>query len=289
MPETNEKIAVVTGAAGGMGQACARHLAREHHLVLADVSEERVEAVAASLRTEGANALALPCDVSDPTAVRRLADHTAEAGGLSTLVHTAGVSANMGFSGHRIIEINLLGTIHVLDAFLDTIRNGAAAVCIGSIGGYRPTFWEGYEDLFSNPLSPDFFSRLTARVELDSRPRLAYAFAKRGVILECERRAHQWGRRGARLISVSPGMIVDTPMGQLEAAHGAAALIDVAAIPRGGTAEDVAQAVEFLTSDRASYITGCDLRVDGGAIAGLTFHASDDAKSAWRSPPDERD
>ena len=86
----------------------------------------------------------------------------------------------------------------------------------------------------------------------------------------CERRALDWGAFGARLVSVSPG-VVWTPMGQEEAAsgHRAQAMADATPMGRWGTADDIAGTVEFLASDAASYITGCDIRVDGGAVAAM--------------------
>ena len=98
----------------------------------------------------------------------------------------------------------------------------------------------------------------------------AYSASKRAIIRKCERHALDWGQRGARLVSVSPG-VVWTPMGQEEAANGhrAQAMADATPMGRWGTADDVAATVEFLASGAASYITGCDIRVDGGAVAAM--------------------
>jgi NAD(P)-dependent dehydrogenase (short-subunit alcohol dehydrogenase family) len=96
----------------------------------------------------------------------------------------------------------------------------------------------------------------------------AYSLSKRAVIALAERRAVAWGAQGARIVSISPGLIA-TPMGRQEmaATDAAARLADVTPAGRPGTAAEIAQAARFLTSDEASFITGCDLRVDGGAVA----------------------
>ena len=97
---------------------------------------------------------------------------------------------------------------------------------------------------------------------------MAYVLTKQAVLAIAERRATAWGARGARIVTISPGMIL-TPMGRRELAEtpGAAELDRSAPLGRSGTAMDVAMATRFLLSDAASFITGSDLKVDGGSIA----------------------
>ena len=99
---------------------------------------------------------------------------------------------------------------------------------------------------------------------------ISYSMSKRGVIRQAERKAAAWGKRGARIVSVSPGLIL-TSMGRKELAetHGAAQMNDAAPAGRSGTAMEIALAVQFLASDNAAFITGCDLRVDGGSVGAM--------------------
>ena len=96
--------------------------------------------------------------------------------------------------------------------------------------------------------------------------------SKRGVLRLCERKAAHWGQRGARIVSISPGLIL-TPMGRKELAEtaGAAELNDAAPAGRSGMAMDITLAAKFLASEEASFITGTDLRVDGGSTAAMRF------------------
>ena len=97
-----------------------------------------------------------------------------------------------------------------------------------------------------------------------------YGVAKRINQLRVEQAAVPWGKRGGRVVSISPG-IISTPMGRQELEEGASeqmqGMLDMSPLPRIGTAEDIASAVEWLASPAASFVTGCDLRVDGGVTA----------------------
>ena len=99
-------------------------------------------------------------------------------------------------------------------------------------------------------------------------PGFSYALSKQAVLGLVERRAAAWGAHGARIVSISPGLIL-TPMGRKELAEtdGAAQLAAASPVGRSGIAMDIALAARFLASDEASYISGCDLRVDGGSTA----------------------
>jgi NAD(P)-dependent dehydrogenase (short-subunit alcohol dehydrogenase family) len=183
----------------------------------------------------------------------------------------------------RILDVNLLGTVAVVDALAPLVSAGTVGICVASIAGWRRGIWR-FDEILRDPLARDFRSRVEAETEIDGYPGRAYALSKRGVILLVERRAHDWGSRGGRLVSISPGLIEDTEMGKLEAPKGASGLIGVSALGRGGTSSDIAGACAMLASPDAAYVTGVDLRVDGGSIAGYWHHSDPDTAAAWDQP-----
>jgi len=282
-PPTDELgLAVVTGAGGGVGAACARRFAPTHSLLLTDVDEGRVERTAAPLRQDGRVVETMACDLADARSVRALADRAGELGSLRVLVNAAGLSPSMA-DAWRILEVNLLGTVAVVDAFQPHVSQGTVGICIASISGWRRGIWR-FDEILRDPLAPDFRARLEAETEIDGYPGRGYALSKRGVILLVERRAHDWGSRGGRLVSISPGLIEDTEMGKLEAPKGASGLIGLSALGRGGTSTDIAGVCALLASPDAAYVTGVDLRVDGGSIPGHWHHSDAATAAAWDQP-----
>lgn len=282
-PLTSELgLAVITGAGGGVGAACAHRFAATHRLLLTDVDEARVERTAGTLRAENRVVETMVCDLADAQAVRALADRVGVLGSLRVLVNAAGLSPSMA-DAWRILEVNLLGTVAVVDAFLPYVSPGTVGICIASISGWRRGIWR-FDEILGDPLAPDFRHRLEAETEIDGYPGRGYALSKRGVILLVEQRADDWGSRGGRLVSISPGLIEDTEMGKLEAPKGASGLIEVSALRRGGTSADIAGACAMLASPDAAYVTGVDLRVDGGSIPGYWHHSDPDTAAAWDQP-----
>jgi NAD(P)-dependent dehydrogenase (short-subunit alcohol dehydrogenase family) len=245
-------VGVVTGASSGMGRACVERLrGTVDQLVAVDLNEPDQEGV-----------VAVTCDISDPAAVQALADRVAELGPFRALAHAAGLSPTMAGS-RRVIEVNLLGTIGLLEAFEPLVVEGSAAVCFSSSAGYLPLELLGEEiaALVHETSADDFLDRAEALLP-DSG--LGYAFSKNGVQREAAKAAVRWGPKGGRVVSLSPGLI-DTPMGRQEFAHQPIMqeMLDRTPLGREGTAEEIANAVAFLLSDEASYISGIDLLVDG--------------------------
>ena len=258
---------MVTGAGSGMGLACAHRLAGTTDLLVLVDRAPLAPPVLDGLHVE---VDAVQCDVTDIDAVQALAAHVAERGELRSLVHAAGVSPSMG-DWFQMLTVNLIGTALVVDAFGPLARPGTAAVCFASSGAYMlPSFDPAFDAVVDEPLAPDFFDRLDA-VGFAPDAGDAYSWAKRGVILLVEREAVAWGALGARICSVSPGIIEDTPMGRLEVSNQPLMpkMLEHTPLGRRGSADDVARVVAFLLSDAAAYMTGCDVLVDGGVVPAL--------------------
>jgi NAD(P)-dependent dehydrogenase (short-subunit alcohol dehydrogenase family) len=254
---------VVIGAASGMGEAVARMLANKGPLILADRDIDAATKVAAEL---GGDCRALACDITDQASVDVLVEATDR---LGALVLTAGLSPSMS-DGRHILEVNLLGTDRVVHAFERVLHPGSVAVCFASSSAYLIPADSTIDQLLDEP-SAASLAQLGAMGMLDHSG-IAYAISKRGVIRLIQRHAGAWGAAGARLVSLSPG-IIDTPMGRLEDKNEPAMsdMVATSAAGRQGRPEEVARVVAFLISKDASFIMGTDILVDGGMVAHGVF------------------
>jgi len=252
---------VVVGGGSGMGAAVARELAPRGHLIVADQNLEAAEHVAAEI---GGDVEALRCDVTEQAQVDAL---VARIGELDALVVTAGLSGSMA-PGRRIFEVNLIGMARVLAAVEPLLRPGSVTVCFASMSGHRVPDSGSLMKALDDPLSDDFFDGLIALGLDPDQSQFAYPVSKRAIIRMVRRLAPAWGKRGARIMSVSPG-INDTPMNRLdEERHPIMAdFIKAGPLGRRGKPEEVAKVVAFLTSEDASFMTGSDVLVDGGMVA----------------------
>jgi NAD(P)-dependent dehydrogenase (short-subunit alcohol dehydrogenase family) len=255
-------ISVVTGGSGGMGIECARLLARDGPVIIADVKERELEAAAAQLRGAGHDVATVVCDVSDAQSVTALA-HTAASGQVQALVHTAGLSPTMA-DGRRIMNVNLIGSALIEQAFAPLMAPGGGAVFIASMAGHTAANGAACAAVLDQPLAPDLINQLEA-IAGPIDPGSAYGLSKQGVIQLCQRVTPQWAKRGARINSISPGLI-DTGMGKLEFANQPmmAMMLERTPLGRWGTAAEIAEVAVFLCSPRASFVTGIDILVDGG-------------------------
>jgi NAD(P)-dependent dehydrogenase (short-subunit alcohol dehydrogenase family) len=256
---------VVIGAASGMGACVARQLVPRGPLVIADRDPAGLEKLSSEL---GDEVRVQSCDVTDQAQVD---DLFAQVDDLGALVNTAGISAN-GIppgEGRRVLEVNLVGMARVFRAAEPLLRPGSVGVGVASQSGYMVPENGALFELLEDPLSDRFFDELGKFFDIDD-PSAAYQMSKRGVHRLVRRSAAAWGQRGARIMSVSPG-INDTPMNRALEENQPVMLDIIKASPLGrrGTPEEIANVISFITSDAASLLTGSDVLADGGMVSVL--------------------
>jgi NAD(P)-dependent dehydrogenase (short-subunit alcohol dehydrogenase family) len=267
-----DRVVVVTGI-GGMGRAIARRLGPGSTLVLADVNPAALGEAAEALRAEGQQVIEQVTDVSDPDSVAALASAATQAGRLDALVHTAGLSPVQASVG-AILHVDLLGTALMLEAFASAIAPGGAGVFVASMAGSMMPQDGDFERLLATTPSAELLGLDQLSESVITDPGFAYAIAKRANQVRVRAASVPWGRRRARVNSISPG-VISTPMGVAElngpSGEFMQAMVFGSGTGRLGTPDDIASAAEFLLGPQASFITGTDLLVDGGAVAGVLF------------------
>jgi len=263
-PEQAWPIALVTGAGGGMGQVIAARLADRYALALSEFREEPLAQLVSTLAAQGVTPAATATgDLGSPRVLEPLM--TACKGRLKAVVHTAGHSPQTG-TWRQILDINLVTTAKLLDAIEAQMERGLAVVLIASMGRLVSPPAEGaLGAVLENPPAPDFLDRMEPFLgEEEQKPYTAYALSKLWVAREVSRRSIGWGPRGARIMSISPGMIY-TRMGTSAVVEaGADVLLEQTPLRRWGTPMDIANVAEFILSDKGSFLTGSDILVDGG-------------------------
>ncbi|MBV1917304.1 MAG: SDR family oxidoreductase [Sphingomonadaceae bacterium] len=277
MTNFKRRKTLITGAAGGMGRACAQLFGGTNDLLLTDVKEGQLQEFAEELRGGGHIVTAHAGDAADADHLARLASELKGDQPFS-VIHTAGLSPALG-DWQSIMNVNLVGSELLMNALDPVLVAGSVIVPIASMAGHMMPAMEDVDALLVNPLGDGFMDSIGATIEAlggANSPAgiggTSYSLSKRGVLLLTMRKAAEWGARGVRVVSISPG-VIHTPMGlrENENTPGALDSLNASSIGRIGTPMDIAMAARFLCSEEASYITGSDLRVDGGATSVVTM------------------
>jgi NAD(P)-dependent dehydrogenase (short-subunit alcohol dehydrogenase family) len=265
-------VGIATGAGRGMGRACAIRLAPTVDVLIGvDLDRGALASLRHELEGGTAQIESLALDVSDPADMERLAGTVSSFGSLRAVAHAAGISPTMA-DWRRVLTVDLVGTALLMEALRPLTTRGTAFVCFSSMAATLLISGESPADVpLDDPLADDFLGLLRERVgPAIEDPGTAYAWAKRGVQRLVRREAVRLGPVGARICSLSPGMI-DTPQGRQEMAQQPVmqTLLEQTPLGRLGTADELAAVTAFLLSDEAGFVSGIDMLVDGGVVAAL--------------------
>jgi NAD(P)-dependent dehydrogenase (short-subunit alcohol dehydrogenase family) len=266
-------VVVVIGA-GSIGQAIARRVSAGKHVLLADLSQQNADAAAKVLNDAGFEVSTATIDVSSREQVHALVQNATALGEVTGLIHAAGVSPTQA-SPETILKVDLYGTALILEEFGNIIAHGGAGVVIASQSGHRlPALTVEQNKLLALTPVGDLLSLPMLQPDQVKDSLHAYQIAKRGNSLRVMAEAIRWGKRGARVNTISPGIIF-TPLArdELSGPRGAGyqRMIDVSAAGRGGTPDEVGHVGALLMGSDGGFITGSDFLMDGGVTAAFWY------------------
>lgn len=268
--QNNEVVALL--GAGSMGTAIVERIAANRTILLGDISEKALAAASEKLRFSGYAVETMKVDASDKDSIEAFAQKAASLGPVMYFINTAGASPHQTNPAH-IINLDLVGSAYALDSFGKVMARGGAGILISSMTGYMlpAPLPQEVETALTVTESDKLASLDCLSAEAVPNSGYAYVLAKRANQLRVRKAAIDWGKRGARINTISPGIVV-TPLAYDEfnaAGEGYQKMIEASPVQRVGNPAEIASAAEFLLSDKASFITGTDLLVDGGMIAAI--------------------
>lgn len=269
-----KKETVIWIGAGQIGLAIVRRIATGRKIVIGDKKLRNAQVAANLLNNTGFEAVAIEADLSSPTSVLSLISAACRYGEIKYLVNAAGVSPSQA-SIETILNVDLYGTAVLLEEVGKVIAEGGSGVTISSQSGYRMPALTPEQDMLLATTPSDELLSLEMLQPYNIRDTLhAYQLAKRCNVKRVMAEAVKWGKRGARINSISPGIIV-TPLAidEFNGPRGDFYKNMFAKSPAGrpGTADEVAHVAELLLSEKGSFITGSDFLIDGGATASYFY------------------
>jgi NAD(P)-dependent dehydrogenase (short-subunit alcohol dehydrogenase family) len=268
-----KEVAVVIGP-GSIGQAIARRVSAGKHVVLADLKQANADAAAEVMRNAGFDVSTTTVDVSSRESVQALVAAATARGEVNGLIHAAGVSPSQA-SPEAILAVDLYGTAVVLEEFGNVIASGGAGVVIASQSGHRlgPLTPEQNAALATTP-ADELLKLAMLQPDRVTDPLNAYQLAKRGNALRVMAEAVRWGKRGARINTISPGIII-TPLAVDELTgprgDGYRRMLELSPAGRAGTPDEIATLAALLMGPDGSFISGSDFLIDGGVTASYFF------------------
>jgi NAD(P)-dependent dehydrogenase (short-subunit alcohol dehydrogenase family) len=266
-------VIVVIGA-GSIGQAIARRVGAGKHVLLADLRQENSDAAAKVLGDAGFEVSTVIVDVSSRESVHALVQTATALGNVTGVIHAAGVSPSQAPPA-TILKVDLYGTALVLEEFGNVVARGGAGVVISSMSGHRlrPLTVEQNAALATTP-TDELLALPMLQPDQVTESLHAYQISKRGNALRVMAEAVRWGKRGARVNTISPGIIF-TPLAkdELTGPRGAGyrRMLELSPAGREGTPDEVGTVGALLMGPDGAFITGSDFLMDGGVSAAYWY------------------
>ncbi|HEY5464199.1 MAG TPA: SDR family oxidoreductase [Hanamia sp.] len=273
MKNNSVDVIVVIGA-GSIGQAIARRVGVGKHILLADIIIENADAAAKVLSDAGYEVSTTAVDVSSRKSILALVETAKAIGGVTGLIHAAGVSPSQA-SPETIFEVDLYGTAVVLEEFGKIIENGGSGVVIASQSGHRlPSLTPEQDKALATTPTEELLSLPFLQTDAADNSLFAYQLSKRGNSLRVKAEAVRWGNRGARINTISPGIIM-TPLANDELngpqGEGYRNMINKSPAGRAGTPDEVGVVGALLMGRDGAFITGSDFLMDGGVTSAYWY------------------
>ncbi len=273
MNRERKDVMILTGA-GQIGMAIARRMGYGMKIVIGDKSRENAEKISDIMNKAGFDTVAMEMDLSSRDSIKNMISESQTYGDITMLVNAAGVSPSQASVG-TILRVDLYGTAVLLEEVGKVIAEGGCGVTISSQSGHRMPALTPEEDALLALTPTEELLGLEMLQPGNIRDTLhAYQMAKRCNVKRVMAEAVRWGRRGARINSISPGIIV-TPLAidEFNGPRGDFYKNMFAKCPAGrpGTADEVANVAELLMSRAGAFITGSDILIDGGATASYFY------------------
>ncbi|BAU55703.1 SDR family oxidoreductase [Mucilaginibacter gotjawali] len=268
-----KNVNVVIGA-GSIGQAIVRRVSAGKHVLLADIKQENADAAAKTLNDAGFTVTTAVVDVTSRASVHALVELAQTLGEVWGVIHAAGVSPSQASPG-TILKVDLYGTALVLEEFGNVIAAGGAGIVIASQSGHRlpPLSIQQNKALATTP-TEELLNLPFLQPEKVTDALNAYQLSKRGNSLRVMAEAVRWGKRGARVNTISPGIII-TPLANDELkgprGDGYRRMLSVSPAGRAGTPDEVGTIGALLMGPDGAFITGSDFLMDGGVTAAYWF------------------
>jgi NAD(P)-dependent dehydrogenase (short-subunit alcohol dehydrogenase family) len=266
-------VIVVIGA-GSIGQAIARRVSAGKHILLADLRQDNNAAAAKILSEAGFVVSTTIVDVSSRESVQALVETATAIGGITGLIHAAGVSPSQA-SPATILKVDLYGTALVLEKFGSVIESGGSGVVIASQSGHRlPSLAAEQDKALATAPTEELLSLPFLQLDQVKDSLHAYQLSKRGNSLRVKAEAVRWGKRGARINTISPGIII-TPLAKEELAgprgDGYRRMLEISPAGRAGTPDEVGTVGALLMGPDGAFITGSDFLMDGGVTSAYWY------------------
>lgn len=266
-------VMILTGA-GQIGMAIARRMGYGKKIVIGDKKPENTQAIAKIMNDAGFDVEAMEMDLSSRESIKNLIAKAQEYGDISMLVNAAGVSPSQA-PIEAILKVDLYGTAVLLEEVGKVIKEGGVGVTISSQSGHRmPALTPEEDEQLACTPTEELLKLDILQPENIKDTLHAYQMAKRCNEKRVMAESVKWGEKGARINSISPGIIV-TPLAidEFNGPRGDFYKNMFAKCPAGrpGTADEVANVTELLMSDKGAFITGSDFLIDGGATASYFY------------------